>query len=688
MERTGSIRASAPGNKPGVASPASAAMRVLQSFYHLWRRQKIILLAGLLFGLVVWVFWPSLHCKFLFWDDCADITDEAHVKSGLLWRNVTWAFFTLEHCNWYPLNWLSHMLDCQVYGLEPWGHHLTSILIHALNAVLVFVVFRKMTGAVWRSLAMALLFGLHPLRVQSVTWICERKDVLSCFFWLLTLLAYTQYAHEHNKNNGRIIRFYSLALLFFVLGLMSKAMLVTLPFVLLLLDYWPLELYLRKSWSQLAVEKLPFIGLAFADSWITLKAQQGGGLTDEMKDLPMSDKIGNALISCVRYLGKFFWPENLSIYYPHPGHWPLFQMVGAGLFVFGVSTAVILLRRRMPFLLVGWFWYLGTLVPVLGLVQLLSQSMADRYTYIPLIGFTLLLVWWVENLTRRWRYKSAMMLVLGTSIIIAGAIKTRHEIGFYKDDVTLWRHAVAVTENEYNWCPHYSLGSIFFITRHFADAVKEFQESVRINPNYAQSRLSLGATLGDLGRFDEAIVQYQKVLELKPGWSLAWFNYGIALLNKDEWDNAINPLHHAVECEPGNARYREVLALVLTSEQQNVEALSKLREAAKQNPARADFLNDLAWFLATTPYSRLRNGAEAVQLAERACQLTHYQSAAAINTLAAAYAEAGHFEEAITNAQLASSMALKSGDEALLHKSERMLNLFQLHRPYHETVKR
>jgi len=577
------------------------------------------------------------------------------------------------------------MLDCEVYGLKPWGHHLTSVLIHALNSVLVFVVFRKMTGAMWRSFALALLFGLHPLRVQSVTWICERKDVLSLFFWLLTVLAYTQYARAGQKENGKVIRFYGLALLFFSLGLMSKAMLVTLPFVLLLLDYWPLEFYRIKSWKRLVMEKLPFLALTIANCWITFKAQQEGGITDEMRSLPMSDRVGNALVSYVRYLGKFFWPEPLSIYYPHPGHWPMLQVMGAGLFVFGMSMIVILLRRRMPYLLVGWFWYLGTLIPVIGLVQLLSQSMADRYTYIPVIGFTLLLVWVVADLTRRWRCQLVKLLVPSGVIMAACVLKTRHEISFFNNDITLWRHAVVVTENEYNWCPHYSLGTVLWKVS-LDDACKEFQESVRINPNYAQSQNSLGATLSNLGRFDEAMVHLQKALELKPDWSLAWFNCGTVFLNKGELGKAIRHFKKAVDYEPGNAKFRNALAGVLEFEQQNEKAASELREAVRRNPDRADFLNNFAWLLATNPDAKSRNGVEAVQLAERACQLTHYQTTAAVNTLAAADAEAGHFEEAITNAQLACSLALKSGDEVLLRKSEKMLNLFRMHLPYYETV--
>ena len=651
-----------------------------------WRQKKTALIYLLLFGFVVWVFWPSLRCGFLFWDDTADVINEPHVNSGLSLENITWAICTLGHCNWYPLNWMSHMLDCEFYGLDPWGHHLTSILIHALNSVLVFAVFRKMTGAVWRSLAVALLFGLHPLRVQSVTWICERKDVLSLFFWMLTLLAYAQYAQECNKEKGRVIKFYSLALLFFSLGLMSKAMLVTLPFILLLLDYWPLELYRKKGKSRILMEKLPFLVLAIADSWITLKAQRVAGMTDEMGSLPISDKIGNALISYVRYIGKFFGPENLSVYHPHPGHWPPFKVICAGLFVLGVSTMVVLLRRRMPYMLVGWFWYLGTLVPVIGLVQLLSQSIADRYTYIPVIGFALFLVWPLNDLTKRWRYKPAIMLVIGTSMIVACVVKTRCEIGFFKDDVTLWRHAVAVTKNDYNWCPHYALGTVLWTTPQHDDALNEFQESVRINPNYAKSQLDLGAALQEKSRFDEAMIHYQRALALDPNWSLVWFDCGLVFFKKGELDKAIDHFKRAVQCEPNNTHFHNALDVALGFKQQGLEAIIELREAVKQNPDRPDALNNLAWFFATNPDPKLRNGVEAVRLAERACQLTHYQTTVTVGTLAAAYAEAGHFEEAVTNAQLASSMALKSGEAVLLQKNEMMLGLFRAHQPYYEGV--
>ncbi|MGA2788655.1 MAG: tetratricopeptide repeat protein [Verrucomicrobiota bacterium] len=681
MKKSRLVKSRLPEVETTVLHPGLALVSIPGFLSDFWGRRKIALIGCLLFGFVVWTFWPALQGGFLFWDDTADVTDEPHVKLGLSLKNVVWAFSTLEHCNWYPLTWLSHMFDCQVYGLDPWGHHLTNVLIHALNSVLVFLVFRKMTGTVWRSLAVALLFGVHPLRVQSVAWICERKDVLSLFFWMLTLLAYAWYAEKSKVQNPESKVFYGLALVFFALGLMSKAMLVTLPFVLLLLDYWPLELYRKKSKPRLLTEKLPFLALALAGSWITLKAQVNSGVTDEMVNLPVSDKIGNALISYVRYLGKFFWPENLSVYYPHPGHWPLVEVMGAGIIVLVASILAVGLRRRMPYLLVGWFWYLGTLVPVIGLVQLLSQSMADRYTYIPVIGFALLLVWSLNDLTQRWRYQPAIMPAIGAFLLIACVVKTRHETGFFKDDVTLWGHAVAVTQNDYNWCPHYSLGIVLLKAGQHDAALDEFQESVRINPNYAKSQLCLSQALEDKYRFDEAAIHYQKSLALDPHRGLAWFSYGMLFLKKGELDQAIEHFKKAVQCEPDVTLFQDAFDSALGFEPQVSAAIIELQEKVNRNPDRPDYLNNLAWLLATNPDPRLRNAVEAVRLAERACQLNHHQVPVTVSTLAAAYASAGRFEEAITNAQLAGAMATKSGDAVLLQKCEMMLGLFQAHLP-------
>lgn len=372
--------------------------------------RNVVVLSLLLFGLVVWTFFPSLQCQMLIFDEFAYVFKNPHVNNGIHWDNIKWAFTSLEYSNWYPLTWISHMLDVQFYGWKAWGHHLTNVLLHALNTVLVFLVFRKLTGAAWRSIVVALLFGLHPLRVESVTWISERKDVLSTTFWLLAMWTYISFTERLKMQNGKAKAFYALTLLFLVMGLMSKTMLVTLPFVFLLMDYWPLQRWEQKSKWSLVIEKAPFFMAIIAVSIIAYLAQQRSGQTEEMINLSLTDRSENAVISYVRYLGKLFWPENLCVYYPHPGHWPAVDVGLACLFVIGVSVIAWKRRAQMPYLFVGWFWYLGTLVPVINLVQLGSQSIADRYTYVPTIGICFAVVWSLSELTKNGRIEPLFYL--------------------------------------------------------------------------------------------------------------------------------------------------------------------------------------------------------------------------------------------------------------------------------------
>ena len=371
------------------------------------RRENIILLSLLLFGLVFWVFFPSIHGAFIEFDDRAYVTGNAHVTSGLTLRNIVWAISHGEDANWHPVTQWSFILDYQLYGLKPWGYHLTNVLLHAVNTVLVFLVLRRMTGATWRSLMVAVLFGLHPLRVESVAWISERKDVLSMLFWMLTLWAYVRYArcvtsgacqvtgtdHASSPTTCHPSLFYGLALFFFALGLMSKPMVVTLPFVLLLLDFWPCERQSRRCMLVLMVEKVPFFLLAALVSAVTFVVQRNADMMRDLAGLSFNARLGNALVSYARYLGKMFWPSNLCAFYPHPGHWPLEEVLFATLLVLCISLIAFILRHQRPYLFTGWFWFVGTLVPVIGLVQVGAQSMADRYTYIPSVGILMVLVW-------------------------------------------------------------------------------------------------------------------------------------------------------------------------------------------------------------------------------------------------------------------------------------------------------
>jgi len=425
-------------------------------------------MAALLVLVTIAIYWPATRCDFINYDDKDYVTANLHVQSGLNWESVKWAFFNPVSANWHPLTMLSHALDCQLFGLKPWGHHLTSVLLHALNTALVFLLLRRLTGAIWRSLLVAALFAVQPLHVESVAWVAERKAVLSTCFGFLALLFYARYVQEPEVSSQKSgtnrptfssflrFHFYWLALFFTALGLMSKPMLVTWPFVMLLLDYWPLGRFKPRCAWPLVVEKIPFFVLVAATSIVTFVTQQRSGAVMTDGNLPLGARIGNALISYCCYLEKMVWPTKLAVFYPHPGHWPLGQVLLAGAFLCGTSMLLFIKRGRYPFLLMGWLWFVGTLVPVIGLVQVGRQSMADRYTYVPSIGVLILAIWGGFELTRRWRYQVVSLSVAGSAAIILCLGLTRQQLGYWQDSETLFRHALDVTENNHG--AHESLG--------------------------------------------------------------------------------------------------------------------------------------------------------------------------------------------------------------------------------------
>jgi Flp pilus assembly protein TadD len=559
--------------------------------FDLRNRRSVILVSLLLFELVVWVFLPSLQGEFLIYDEYGYVTGNSHVNSGLSWTNFVWAFSSLFAANWHPLTWLSHMTDVEFYGMNPWGHHLTSMLLHAFNTVLIFLVFRRMTGAGWRSLVVAGLFGLHPLRVESVAWISERKDVLSTMFWLLAMWTYTRFAEETRKQDGKSKLFYCLTLVFFAMGLMSKTMLVTLPCVFLLLDYWPLNRWKQDGKWRLVVEKAPFLLLALAVSVIEYIAQKQSGAMEEMVKLSLGARFENALISYVRYLGKFFWPENLCIYYPHPGHWPAIGVLLSTLFLLGALVLVWTMHQRQPWLLLGWFWYLGTLVPVIGLLQLGSASMADRYTYVPLIGIYVLLVWELHDLTKQWRYQ-ALMAGLGGAVALSVCVAlTRYEIGFWKDGVTVWSRAIALTKD--NYVAHHNLGVLLNPTQPDA-ALDEFREAVHENPDFADAQRYLAASLFNKGRVDEAIAHLQKSLQIDPASEWSERSLGIAFSQNKQWEQAVFHFQKAAEYDPTNATTQNGLGLALLNLGRLDEAALHLLKAVQYQPDNVDTHSRLA----------------------------------------------------------------------------------------------
>jgi protein O-mannosyl-transferase len=623
-------------------------------------------LAVLLALVTITLYWPALRCDFVSLDDPDYVTANPHVQGGLTWEGVKWAFSNTEQgTQWAPLMWLSHELACQLFGLNPWGHHLMNVLLHATNVALVFLVFQRMTRATWRCFMLAALFGWHPLRVESVAWVAERKDVLSTFFWMLTLLAYARYVQRsevRGQKSGSNLPiglsffqspFYWLGLFFFALGLMSKAMLVTLPCVLLLLDYWPLkrvsEFRIPNSESkQLLLEKIPFFALAVAASVVTFVVQKHGGAVTTVEILPLDARIENALISYCRYLGMMFWPRNLLIFYQHPGYWRLEQMLSAGVFLFGISMLLFVERRRYPYLLMGWLWFVGTLVPVIGLVQVGIQAMADRYTYVPSLGVLILTIWGVYEMTRGWRYHKGILSVAGLAAIVFCLALTRQQIGYWQDSETLSRHTLEITENnnfarnilgdalirkgqineaisQYQEAirlkpddiiAHNKLGEALFKQGQTDEAIDQFREAVRLNPDDTDPRNNLGDGLFKKGQINEAISQFQEVIRLKPDDAKTRNKLKIALVKKEQSDEAVSQYEEAIRLKPDDANAHENLGIALLNEGQTSGAISQFQEVIRLKPDDAEAHDNLGMAF-------LRNGQvdEAVSQYQEAIRL-------------------------------------------------------------------
>jgi len=632
-----------------------------------------------LLGIVGWTFWPSLQCQFLIADDQPYVLENAQVKDGITWPNIAAAFTSLGNSNWHPVTWLSHMLDCQMYGLNPKGHHFTNVLIHGCNVMLVFLVLRRLTGKMWLSWLVALLFGIHPLRVQSVTWISERKDVLSLFFWMLTIWAYACFAEATDGREKKAKYFYGLTFLFLVLGLMSKTMLVTMPFVFLLLDYWPLNRWEKESAWKLVKEKLPFFLPIILVGILSYKAQQLGGMTVEMSGLPFGYRIENAFVSYVRYLGKLFWPVNLCLCYPHPGKWPPLLAIGAVLVIAIISVLMFAGRRRAPYAFVGWSWYLGTLVPVIGVVQLGSQSMADRYTYIPIIGIMVALVWGLYELTKRWRPGVVMASIGAAGLSVACIVRTRDEIRYWQNDVTVWNHAILVTED--NFMAHYKLGLALWSAHLRSQAVAHYEEAVKINPEYALAQKMLGSALGNEQRYHEAMNHFKKGLELAPDDAQGWRNYGLGYCKLGRLNEALVYSRKSLEFGTNISTLTQIEAILemkAQAKQQNAE----LRAALANEPDGAEANNNLGWFLCTSLSEEERNGNEAIQLAAHACELTK-NDPICVMTLATAYAETEQYDKATATAEYACSLEAKTGNESALKYCQQLLDLFRRHEPWY-----
>jgi Flp pilus assembly protein TadD len=544
------------------------------------------------------VYWQAGSYQFVNFDDGKYILENPHVRTGLTAEGFIWAFTSTYASNWHPLTWLSHMLDVQLFGLDPGSHHLVNVLFHAINTVLLFALLLRMTGGYRQSLIVAALFALHPLHVESVAWVAERKDVLSAFFWMLTLLLYAWYV----KRPGRMR--YLLTLCSFALGLMSKPMLVTLPLVLFLMDYWPLGrlrfgqaglLLTRQDpvpaaqkpfpWS-LVWEKAPFMALAAASSVVTLYAQHEGGAMSSIQVVPIVFRFINALWAYVLYLAKMVWPVDLVVLYPLAPTLTIAQGLFAGAFLGGISFLVVRSAKQHPYFLVGWLWYLVTLVPVIGLVQVGSQSMADRYTYLPLIGIFIMLAWGIRIAAGNDRVRRAALSAAAIVLLVACAVCTWFQLGFWKNSITLFSHAASSVSG--NYIAHEALGLALAKNGRFNEAISHYSESLGIWPEYDRALIGMGNVLVRQGRMDEAVDCANKALRLKPGSSEAHFLLGFVLMNQGKNDEALYHYFAGLRSDPENEGIHHIIGVILGSQGKLDESIGQFTEALRIKPDYAD----------------------------------------------------------------------------------------------------
>jgi len=549
-----------------------------------------ILLACLLLVLVVIIgFEPIRHNDFVQSDDATYITGNPHVTSGINRQSIIWAFTTFHMGHWHPLTWLSHMLDCQLFGLSPLGHHLHNLLLHLINTLLLFFVLQRFTGAFWRSAFVAAAFALHPLRVESVAWAADRKDLLSTVFWLLTLWAYWHYV-RHPRFGIYLVMF-----LFFALGLMAKAMLVTLPFILLLLDYWPLgrlrgkgsgqarqkslprsgsavSPFMPVSLTRLLVEKIPLLILVPFSVVIGSLAQEKSQAMIDIRLFPLMDRITNAIVYYVRYLGKICYPRHLaSLYLVNPNPYPFWLVGLCLLLLLGITILAFYLRRRRPYLLVGWLWFLVILLPVIGLLQSGLQAIADRYTYLPSIGIFIMFAWGLEELLRKWRYQKVALALSACLVLGAFTIAARLQLSYWRNNYTLCEHALEVTRD--NYLMHNDFGNSLAARGRFEEAVFHFQEALRIYPDFPEAYYNLANTLFALNKPDAAVTYYRKLLQFQPeetrlDFAQVYNNLGVALAVAGRPDEAIIQFHRALLINPGHREAKNNLTRALQSKSQ------------------------------------------------------------------------------------------------------------------------
>jgi tetratricopeptide (TPR) repeat protein len=606
------------------------------------------------------LYWPATGYDFIVYDDGDYVYDNPWVNGGLHLDALRWALSSTWACNWHPLTWISHMLDCSCYGLFAGGHHLTSIILHSLNTLMLFGLLQWLTKSLWASGVAAALFAWHPLHVESVAWVAERKDVLSTLFLLLTIWAYACYTKRPTISR------YALALVLFALGLMSKPMLVTVPFVLLLLDYWPLgrvvsagktgaEVKAGKSCPALVVEKLPFFALALVASVITVMAQGSGGAIKTTEQVPWAMRVPVALTAYLGYLGKSIWPVNLSVFYPLPARPPLTAGVCSALGLAGITYVVLRWRFRFPWMTVGWLWFLVTLVPVIGIIQVGTQAMADRYTYIPMIGLLLLVVWSFEHWVKSMPGVRALAFVLAGGAVLSCLVLTRIQLSHWHDSIALFTHALSVTTN--NPVAHQNLGVALANAGRSAEAIAHYQEVLRLMPNSAQAHYNLGIEMASAGKLDQATFHYSEALKLNPKSEKLHNNFGVILAQRGELQAAMEEFKRSIQLNPNYPKPYLNYGMAMQQRGLTAVAVTNYAKALELDSNWPEALDKLALLLATCPEPNLRNPPLAVELAERANQITRGEVPAYLDTLATAYAAAGNYTNAVSIGELALQQA-------------------------------
>jgi Flp pilus assembly protein TadD len=625
---------------------------------------------------------PLRDCGFVrFYDDSDYVLDNPMVQHGVNARFLAWAFTSGYGSNWHPLTWISHALDYQLYGTNALGHHITSLALHIANSILLFLLLRRMTRAMWPSAAAAAFFALHPVHVESVAWIAERKDVLSTFFWMLAVWSYVRYVEELKVKSPRTNVFYIQSAAFFALGLMAKPMVVTLPFVLLLLDWWPLE---RGRWPDVrrVAEKIPFFVLAAACCVVAYRTQQRGGSLAPIADFPIAERLKGVPISYVGYIGKLFWPVNLAVLYPLPMKWPVWRSVAAAGLLALVTAGAFFRFRAQPYLAVGWLWFLGTLVPVIGLVQVGVQFMADRYDYVASIGVAIMIIWAVREWSPRlWAGAPAVL----AGVALAGCMAlTWAQACCWKNEEILFRHALEVTGP--NGRIEGLYGKFLMSQGRVKEALPHLQRSVLLPSPPIGVLGFLGNALLAEGRAGEALEQFELDVKLYPENPDAQFNLGCLLLDNGQAGKAVPYLQKAAQLRSAAPECHYKLGNAFRDIGRPADAIRQYEESMRLRPDYIEAGVNLAWILACSPDAATRNGARAVQLALRADELSGRNNPRVLGTLAAAYAEAGRYPDAVAAARRALQFAGADGNSPLAGTLRTNLALFQAGSPLRDPL--